>query len=150
MSEGIGRADLKAGAVNWEKESHGARLQVMTVIHEGLASAAVELALLGIPSQDFQITKAVAQLDHDGTGSGNEIAIDLLVDGTTILDAVIDLILATDAAGDAPEAFDIDETPGADLSLIPKDSVFQAEFTGGGTVTTPAHVAVYIEGYYVD
>ena len=146
MSEGIGRADLKAGAVNWEKESHGARLQVMTVIHEGPASAAVELALLGIPSQDFQITKAVAQLDHDGTGTGNEIAIDLLVDGTTILDAVIDLILATDAAGDAPEDLALDPAK----TLIAKDSVLQAEFTGAGTVTTPAHVAVYIEGYYVD
>ena len=150
MSQGIGREDLKDNAVNYEKASAGQRLVPFGLTKTGPASSQTELSLICVASQDFQIGKAVCQLDHDGTGSLNEVSIDILDDGTSILTATSDLIIGTDAAGDAPEAMALDTTEGADLTLIAKGSVLQAEFTGAGTVTTPSIVGVYIEGHFVD
>lgn len=145
MSQGIGREDLKNGAVNSDKMSFGGRLK--TYVWSGICplTGVTDLHMLGVPTQDFQITRVNINWDKDGSGSGNKVTIDILDDGVSVLTAVSDIIEGVDTE-DVPETAALD----ADLTLIAKGSLLQVEFVGSGTTTAGHLIGVEIEGHYVD
>ena len=145
MSEGIGREDLKNGAVNHEKMSFGGRLKTFSWSGICPLTGVTDNHTLGVPSQDFQITKISASWDKDGAGSGNKVAIDIFDDGATVLSSVMDFITATDTI-DTPEDAALD----AAKTLVAKGSLLQLNLVGSGTTTAGHHIGVEVEGHYVD
>ena len=143
MSEGIQRADLADGAVNYEKMSGGQRKFNWTTGHLTAPATGVTTKHgLAIPTEDAVITKVRAVLLVDGAGAGNTVTIDLLDDGTSILTTK-----PTFATSDAIDTLNDEAIIDSTKEEMAKDSVIQVSLTSAGTVTAGHEVDVFVEGY---